>query len=82
MRDGQNLWQAEKEDVWKAELDTELDFGPTKEVKVFGSAEEAEDGWTHSIKSRGSDQRGEPKPKPTEKGEGNAKEAKKTKTQT
>ena len=47
-RDGQNEMrnQAEKEDVQEAELDTEFDFGPTKEVRMHRSAEEAEDGWT------------------------------------
>ena len=84
MRDGQNLWQAEKEDVWKAKLDTKLDFGPTEEVRVFGSVEEAEDGWTHVgrtdkwrfVRRRGRDHKGKSEPKTTEKGGGKAKKTK------
>ena len=48
----------------KADID--FDFGPTEEVGVQGSAEEAETG------RRGSHRNGKPKPEPTKKGGGKA----------
>ena len=91
-RDGQNqLWdQAEKEDVQKAELDTDFYFGLTEQVGTFKSTEEAENEWTCAdrmdkwrlVRCRGSDHKGKSEPKSTEKGGGESKKGKKVKTWT